>query len=494
LVNESTALRTKGSFLQVYLRPFRGKEEILRACYLRASSGEAPSIDVTIVPQRAEATSSGPIAQATQYLKEVADELEYSRGLLLCDCSVDFIVDDNEQAWLSHVSSFTYISANTDASVQQNAKKDNSPTSVDAYPAVSAIKADVVAATSSSSRPSTAPISCSFIELDPRDGIYKTSLCVDELPGLRAWIPQKNSTSGTRGVPVGHQWVVDLDEYTRPLASPVEALEQIRENRSRLSHQVPMDLVKIVTRCENILLGGISCRSTGELVSSWKRAVSDAEKTLSSGSDAENCLVCGNLNEVLEKLTALMHSEFHIANEVETFVSRPRSVPASINGTGETVDNAGVSGRGSNSKSKGNAPPSSSSNVPDSDQRLLRAHSSQDEKRVSSGKSGLSASDAGMLAPDYLALSRKDNLRAADQLEPLDNKIVDSLSKAGQKYDQVNAIYLEEPLKKNASRITGAKGKKLNDKLSQQKSFGKNSMQAPPNLELIAKFAVEKEK
>jgi hypothetical protein len=496
LTNNTAAISTKGSFLQVYLRPHRGKEEMLRVIYRRNPSDSNEAVmEVSVLSSRpagdasAASAASAPVVQVKRCVQEVAEELETSRELFLTDASIDFIVDDNEQAWLSNSSNFSYIPA--DSSL---IRIERSPTSVDA-PVEQAVPSVTIAAVSSSSstQPSTAPIGCSFIELDPRDGVYKTSLCVDELPGLRAWTPQKNNVNDvmTCGVQVGHQWIVDLDEYTRPLASPVEALEQIRESRSRLSHSVPIDLVNIVTRCENVLLGGIPCRSSGELISAWKRAVSDAEKTLRQGTEGESCLVCGNLNEVLEKLTSLIQSDFRVISEPDAPPSRPRSVPL-IN-VGENASSSGASGRENSVHDRHIANPSSSSAaVGDGEPKILRAKSSQEQNRASSGKVNIKTSGE-LLSSEHSSVPRKDILRVHEQLEPLKTKPVDVMNKLGQRYDEVNVLYSEEQSKRNMSRNV-TKGKKLNDKLSQQKMFGKNSMQAPPNLELIAKFAVEKEK
>lgn len=55
-------------------------------------------------------------------------------------------------------------------------------------------------------------------------------------------------------------------------------------------------------------------------------------------------------------------------------------------------------------------------------------------------------------------------------------------------------LYTEDAPRKLAGRPGNAlKGKKINDSLS-QKSFKRDSLQAPPNLDMIAKFAAEKEK
>lgn len=466
---------------------------MLRVVYQRNhSSGNEAVIDVSVLPSRPPGGNSAALAitaQVKRYLQEIADELEASYELFLSDASIDFIVDDNEQAWLSNASNFSYIPVDPSWT-----KTKRSPISVDAPSEKAVPSVTNTAISSSSTRPGTAPIGCSFIDLDPRDVIYKTSLCVDELPGLRAWVPQKINVNNVLmgGVQVGPQWIVDLDEYTRPLASPVEALEQIRESRSRLSHRVPIDLVKIVTRCENILLGSVPCRSTGDLITAWKRAVSDAEKTLHQGTEGESCLVCGNLNEVLEKLTSLIQSDFCVVSEPDVPSSRPRSVPL-IN-VGENTSSSGTLGRENSAHDRHNAIPSSSSAaVGGSEPKILRAQSSQEQNRTSSGKINISTSGE-LLSSEYSSVSRKDILRVNEQLEPLQTKPVDVITnKVGQRYDQINALYSEEPSKRNLSR-NATKGKKLNDKLSQQKMFGKNSMQAPPNLELIAKFAVEKEK
>ena len=60
------------------------------------------------------------------------------------------------------------------------------------------------------------------------------------------------------------------------------------------------------------------------------------------------------------------------------------------------------------------------------------------------------------------------------------------------KYDQLNVLYSEEP-KKSMNRV---KRKKINDNLTSNLNpmFKKGSMQAPPNLDMIAKFALEKER
>ena len=55
-----------------------------------------------------------------------------------------------------------------------------------------------------------------------------------------AWVPASNSHGSGA---IGQQWTVDLDEYTRPLASPVAALESLREQRGRQNHELPLSSV-----------------------------------------------------------------------------------------------------------------------------------------------------------------------------------------------------------------------------------------------------------
>lgn len=274
LANNQLALRQKNSFLQVYLRPLKGKDEVLSVHYTNsAKSGSQmlPTIEChmsSTTPGVKAAVPSRLQTQVATCLEALATDLLSNRNLVLLEASLSFVVDDNEHIWLSQMSKMVSRDYSSSEDIQQysedavGGRGGASPLPLIARPSSSQISSRP--GSSSSQQPQLRPSSradvgttgtisplrlpaqghqmiCSFIDLEA-DNVYRSALCVDELPGLRAWIP----ASGPGALTSAPLWVVDLDEYTRPLASPVDALEELREQRGRKSHIVRLSAVKTV--------------------------------------------------------------------------------------------------------------------------------------------------------------------------------------------------------------------------------------------------------
>ena len=107
LIVNSSVLLQEGSHLQVFLRPYQGRDETASCHIQKASSGklEFSYVFRTSNGSTRPITSSGIQDQMRGFAQEVIEHLIDSRGVICTKVQLDFIVDDNEHVWLSHIPS-----------------------------------------------------------------------------------------------------------------------------------------------------------------------------------------------------------------------------------------------------------------------------------------------------------------------------------------------------------------------------------------------------
>jgi hypothetical protein len=113
LLSTVNELSRKGTFLQVYLRPLRGAD-VLFACESRRTHDLQYEHEIIVVHQHHNADAPVPTGkhevtediynQITSFSESIIACMRESRGLHVDGMTIECIVDDNQQAWVSSVS------------------------------------------------------------------------------------------------------------------------------------------------------------------------------------------------------------------------------------------------------------------------------------------------------------------------------------------------------------------------------------------------------
>jgi hypothetical protein len=313
-----------GTFLQVYLQPHGGQDtlyvmDVARGAETAASSsGHAAAGPVTYTTTRKTFTAptcipaidaAVPDAVAQQMQEQVAAVMEFCaahRALRVDAMTVEFIVDDNEHVWLSHISQCTATptAAPADTEAEQLPRKAAaaaaSAAAAGGGDAAPAVPAALPSSSSSSSLPSLrmgsnrpsapaaggGPAAPLTVVTGPKENaadtlltlegaVYRSSMAADELPGLRAWVMAKTGLhaaskhshiaaagggSGGGGVG-GSVWTVDLNRYHQhpaaAAASPTAAhvKQDVKQRRAKERQVLPLALVELMGHAEQLLLG-----------------------------------------------------------------------------------------------------------------------------------------------------------------------------------------------------------------------------------------------
>ena len=497
-------------YLQVYLRP---KQGVARFLSVRYAPVESEPVTFSERSMRDGSTSSSDDSDFTRgqvqgFSGEVIDYLRDAANLTVEGMTMDFVIDDNEHAWLSGVSSLGVSSIGDDGSNQGGpAKSPRSPRSLPQLKKVppnmeqqqqqqqqiassgdAKTSATEAASSSSSSgggglssrsgsasRPAPAGRNGGAVTqsmetlgglgsgselISKEGGVYRASLGPDELPGLRAWSLASLSDNDRMG------WAVDLEEYSS-LPSPTANLGELRKRRATTRMVATYRFVAFSRHAEKLLLGQEVVDSDADFVALWKQALLKTSASDPAGGRLQSeVTVDGNLFGICRKLEALTESNFKA-----TATLPPRDVP--------TLSNLALNGRGDGSPGGGGG-----------GVRPMSGPGQMDRP----GSRGGVASPGGMRTAS-----------AGSNMDPFeDGGLLSSLAAA----DRAQAALTGEAMGMAPSKKGGKKIKKKKTPFEQAmladpvpdgskplKRFGKNmDLDAPPNMEMMAKFAAEKEK
>ena len=487
-VNSSVLLQ-KGSHLQVYLRPFKGRDEVATCRVRKMPNGkvEFDCVSGTSSGNLTNITNPGVLDQMKRFTQEILDHIRECRSLQCDSARVDFIIDDNEHVWLSNIpqSSFSPM----DATFLVNENNDNSnnvqlPSVISANEASHHAYFDDDAAkqiigSADGSRPSSRsvrPGSSGGIkagwgahllggELIFRDNsnVFLCQRGPDDLPGLRAW--SLVSLGGDN-----LQWSVEMSEYSlSQVLSPNPTVEAIRRQRSEQRHKEPVLMLMLIRLGEQILLGkDLTVVDESTFKRAWQQAYEQAQKNVASAGNESSALqgfgpgsevvVCGNIHAICRKLDSLCKINF-----------RPLASLGVTDGR-----------RGKNAEKIAEAG---------------KAESHQLQNRPSSEASGT----RGMSRNARPNSSNRDNLHGADSEMPqppmqMDNPFFRGPQEAGGEVDIIQAA-VAAVSKKVPAKDKKVKSGKVSSK-DKQSSFSRtgSGFDAAPNVEMIAKFAAEKER
>jgi len=472
----SSVLLQKNSHLQVYLRPYKGRDEIASCRVRKASSGKLDFECVTGPPggsSTSPVTSAGVLEQMKGFARELLEHLRHTRGIHCLSAQIDFIVDDNEHVWLAHIPQSTFA---TDAGVNENKEtseniqlpsvdKTSSDHDEDLMRAAMGSAAD---SRPSSSRPASRaarPSSSSRagwgahllggdLLTRSNDNAFCCEMGPDDLPGLRAW--SLVSFGGDN-----LQWSVDMDEYNLDaVKSPNPTVEAVRRQRSEQRHKEPALTLMVLRLGNGILLGNDSTLvDESAFKRAWQNVHEMAQKAVAAAAGGDSSTlhafgpgsevaVCGNTHAICRKLDSLCKINF-----------RPLMPPA---------------------ESKKDAP-----TKVDAFHGISNRPSSEAASRATTRNTRPNSSN-------------NDNLHRAtneDQPMALDNPFFRDANTPGNNLDIVQAAVAA--VSKKAVSMKDAKDKKdkkgTKEKTATFSASGRG-FDAAPNVEMIAKFAAEKER
>ena len=259
----------------------------------------------------------------------------------------------------------------------------------------------------------------------------------DDLPGLRAWALVSMGSGNL-------QWSIDLQEYTSGVLSPNPTVEAVRAQRSQQRHREKGLPLLVLRLGEKLLLGNDEDNAVNSAESfqmAWQAVHLQAQRSLQGFDDVE-ATVCGNTHAVCRKLESLCKIDFHPletlpAGKSKSSVNRPSS------GTTDSRESGSMG-------------------------QLRQVNSAEGSR----GKSGVAHTDDGM-----------GNIQNVDPIT-LDNPFFSSDAQV------VSDAQLA------GSKMKGVEKRKKKGKKDTDKSFRRDAggFDAAPNVEMIAKFAAEKER
>lgn len=510
LLNDNLkALTQANSFLQVYQRPHDDFMDKVLIQEYTVNNNE-------VVNQYKYKHISGPSAGNVEYINErdlhtslLNDMIDFSNEIskymyvntsrIVVNMEVEYIVDEINHAWLSQLPCIQMVSSEG----MEPPKRPTTTPSVDIQPEVST-SVTALPMVRSASRESARPVSkdnsrpasstevnesnsalygCSIYNKDSNGFIGNYS--ADELPGLSAWIVGKANAGNDSIV-----WNIDMNAYNRSNDFSVEDPEAsaMKKLRSKSKHVVKNKFVLLVNEAETLLLGRHSINSPDELQTAWrnvydkymfnaKKRIQTSGGKLSTDNSLEyDVVVCGNMYAIVQKLDSLIKSGFDFEELAPPTVS-PTTRSRQMLEDEETlrrIDRA--------------ASANSHEVVEDGDASVdaggrLSNKSLMDKKvdksiRKKSNKKVLGSKDKSKSAKD--AKSSWDSDMSTGNNDPKWND------------DVIPTDLVDHKLKGD---VYQAKAKsKDKSKKSAANPLSKNSMNAPPSFELMAKFAAEKEK
>ena len=309
-----------GSFMQVYLQPSEGLDtiyvlETTRSKLGGSSSGQGARegyihnmgkktfSSASAIPVIDHMVPDAIQEQMTTYIEAVTEYFSQQRGSQVENMTAEFIVDDNQHVWLSHLSQCTTSTpTNTkmtvaSAQVPSEEQKDEVlPTSTSILPSLrsmaggggasSAMEHGVDNAVGSnepkkmiSKKPEHKPDALLQLE----GAVYRCSAAADELPGLRAWVMTSTGVQPNKGEQ--SVWSIDLNHYhnfpssssssvaiSGTISSPASShvKQELKHKRSLERQVVSSDLVDLLTQAESLLRGQLPITNEEDFQQAWR--------------------------------------------------------------------------------------------------------------------------------------------------------------------------------------------------------------------------------
>lgn len=501
------------SCLQVYLRPYGGNEARLGIQAQFNTNGSISISQFQISAKGARQTFhssdfndfSSISTQLLESTKEIISFLKSSKGLVTQEMRIEFILDDNEHIWLSSIPTARLRPCNPEEveqslSIITSTAPNSLPhlgSSVEPIAGGNSRPASRLGSSESSRTVSSAASSSSRRGLRGTGGglltkegaVFKCSRGPDDLPGLRAWILSALSPGGSSS------WSVGMQEYIAPPASPNAAVEQIRTSRAGSRQVTKHHLVNLMSKASALLLGETPCITADDFESAWQSVASTISVPSSDSEDAE-VIVCGNTFAICRKLESLLESGFRKSGILtEPLLSR-----------GTEADHFSYHSLEQEQQKEPNQ------GRPHSDTAVLRMalnnavgengdgmiaqQVNEDGYSDYNGDDTFNDLDAAFPVAEFDVIERDNELTAVGNA-----RLGDKAEKGGKKQpkeaNRLKKIKSTYSVSQGVQSTDGANeaGKKARERGGNgTNAFKRSSMEEPPSIDMIAKFAAEKEK
>ena len=167
------------------------------------------------------------------------------------------------------------------------------------------------------------------------DGAYCCALGPDDLPGLRAWALVSLSDGDNL------QWSIDMKECDQVNSSDANpAMESVKKQRTEQRHRVSASLVALMSGSEELLLGfhnSVNNHNESAFKEAWQNTLASVKQRIDA---SEEVVVCGNTHAICRKLESLRDIDFEPMTKlsVSPKKDRPRSEESNLRGLGSAGD------------------------------------------------------------------------------------------------------------------------------------------------------------
>ena len=311
-----------GSFMQVYLQPSEGLDTIYVLETTRSKSGGSSSghgaresyihnmgtktfTSASAIPAMEHIVPDSIQEQMKTYVEAVTEYFSQQRGSQVESMTAEFIVDDNQHVWLSHISQCTTntptntrVMAATAQLPSEEQKDEVLPSSAPILPSLRSLAGgggassavepgvDNILWGNEPKKPIPKKIENKLDSLLHLGGaVYRCSAAADELPGLRAWVMTSTGVQTNKGEK--SVWSIDLNHYHNypssssssssvvaqgGLSSPASShmKQELKHKRSLERQVVSSDLVDLLTQAESLLRGQLPITNEGDFQQAWR--------------------------------------------------------------------------------------------------------------------------------------------------------------------------------------------------------------------------------
>ena len=483
LRNNLSELSQDGSYLQVYQRPHDQFTDrfIIQQTTVDDDGGITVSY-FSLYHDGSDMGSTEPLDigqlnklilhDMEEFSKEIFKYIE-NNNKRLSAIVIEFMVDESNHAWVTNIPL-----ANINSKVTESERRESNahllmkPTEVLPQVKPPSSRENQSRPSSSHNAPGPAqtiddaklqssitsifPLNSALLHKDSTGYIAKYS--VDELPGLRAWVVGKANSSND-----SIQWHIDMEMYHN--GSVDDSHISMKNLRSKSRHVTKQKYIYLLKEAEQVLLGKLPNPITPEqLQLAWLEVYNRYLQGLVNNSHSdEEVIVCGNIFAIIPKLEGLMNSKFAYTNVVAPMLNTKHhslSMPnitrqRQLQEEEEELKNLN---------------------------RIASANSYEIDQDVRKEKLSAPASKTIQSAEIVESFRGEDSLLSNDSDHLVINEKQKRKPKKHAPDDPKTNIYENKP---------NAKG---NKKSKGNSSFSKNSMDAPPSVDLMAKFAVQRER
>lgn len=376
-----------------------------------------------------------------EFTNAICKFMSVNMGNAVRAMTVEFIMDEANHAWVTNIPSVTVVPSGT-------LSEDPPPATVGARKIAEAVPSSLPSVKPSSregsSRPSSRPTSTSNNTIHivaPATNDESTAFLRRDGNGYASNF-SVDELPGLRAWVVGKananndriQWNIDMGLYGGACAADQEENLQMKKLRSKSKHVMPSKNITLLKDCESVLLARPTCdvSTTTQLQSAWRNAYDKYLVSLTRASSAnEDVVVCGNVNAIVQKIEGLIKASFSF-------------VPGN----------------------------SDAGNKQD-----LKSQLQADEEE-------LKRLDRVASAGSHEIMDAGDSFGGAPKSSK-EGKGKKGVTKGAARAKDLQGLYADPKAGKGKKPIVNAAGVPV---------FSKNSMDAPPSMDLMAKFAAEKER